>query len=202
MKVTFKTATLRYLLRVTCRTVGKDGASITSHVMLTAAGETLTAMTTDNIAGTSIVATAQVAEDGAICLPGKKLQEIVTKLPEYGDATITADTERWKATITCGNYRGTISGMDPTFMPRSATMEDLDEGQEPDHQDPDQGPGPDDQAGRHLRPGREALPGHQPHRCAGDLQQQRRDDDELRRRASLRAHHPGHRRRCPTARCS
>ena len=127
MKVTFKTATLRYLLRVTLRTVGKDGASITSHVMLTAAGETLTAMTTDNIAGTSIVATAQVAEDGAICLPGKKLQEIVTKLPEYGDATITADTKRWKATISCGNYRGTISGMDPTFMPRSATMEDLDE---------------------------------------------------------------------------
>ena len=38
MKVTFKTATLRYLLRVTLRTVGKDGASITSHVMLTAAG--------------------------------------------------------------------------------------------------------------------------------------------------------------------
>ncbi|MFN8466211.1 MAG: DNA polymerase III subunit beta [Caldilineaceae bacterium] len=127
MKVTFKTATLRYLLRVTLRTVGKDGASITSHVMLTAAGETLTAMTTDNIAGTSIAATAQVAEDGAICLPGKKLQEIVTKLPEYGDATITADTKRWKATISCGNYRGTISGMDPTFMPRSATMEDLDE---------------------------------------------------------------------------
>ena len=73
------------------------------------------------------MATAQVATDGAICLPARKLQEIVSKLPEYGDLTITADTERWKATITCGNYRGTISGMDPTFMPRSATMEDLDE---------------------------------------------------------------------------
>ncbi len=127
MKVTLKVGTLRYLLRVALRTIGKDGSSITSHVKLTAAGNAITAMTTDNIAGTSIVATAKVETDGAICLPGRTLQEIVTKLNEYSEMTITADTGRWKATISCGNYRGTISGMDPTFMPRPATMEDLDE---------------------------------------------------------------------------
>lgn len=125
MKVTTKTATLRHLLKVANRTIGKVGDSITSHILLTAAGETLTAMTTDLVAGTSIVATAQVATDGAICLPAKKLQELISKLPEYGDLTITADIERWKATITCGTYRGNISGMNPVDMPRSATMEDL-----------------------------------------------------------------------------
>ena len=129
MKVTTKTDILKHLLRVANRTVGDTTDSITSHVMLTAGPNTLTAMTTDLVAGTSIVATAQVAEEGSICLPAKKLAEIVGKMPEYAEVSITADTERWKATIVCGTYRGTISGMDPVDMPRSPTMEDLDKEQ-------------------------------------------------------------------------
>ena len=191
MKVKTKTETLRHLLRVTCAPSAKTATASPRTSCSTAAGETLTAMTFDMVAGTLIVATAQVTEDGAICLPAKKLQEIVSKLPDYGDMTITADTERWKATISCGNYRGNISGMDPTFMPRSTTMEDLDEDKSQIIKI--QTKGLDrviKQVSTFVQDEKKAT-GHQPHRCAGDLQQQRRNDDELRRRASLRAHHPG-----------
>jgi DNA polymerase-3 subunit beta len=126
MKVTLYKSTLEEVMKVANRTIGNAAQSITSHVLLRAAGNTLTAMSTDLTAATRLAVTAQVAEDGSICLPAKTLAEIVKKLPGWsGNVTISTNDKTWSATITYNSYRGNIRGLDPSDMPIMPTLEDL-----------------------------------------------------------------------------
>lgn len=137
MKVTLSKTALREMTKLADKTTGSAPSSITSHIMLTATPNLLVAMSTDLTAATRIAATAQVAEDGAICLPATKLGEIAAKLEGYDDVTITADdrmvddegqprTPRYTATITAKGYRANLKGLSPNDMPRMPTMNDLE----------------------------------------------------------------------------
>ena len=194
MKVTLYKSTLEEVMKVANRTIGNAAQSITSHVLFTAAGNMLTAMSTDLTAATRIAATAQVAEAGSICLPAKTLAEIVKKLPGWsGDVTISTNEKTWTATLTFKAYRGNIKGLNPGDMPIMPTMEDLQnlEGSTvilARHARPRQG----HQAGRHVRPGQEHQR-HQAWRRLRDVRRQHGHDDSLRRQPHVRAHHPHHR---------
>ncbi|MFA6990005.1 MAG: DNA polymerase III subunit beta [Candidatus Gastranaerophilaceae bacterium] len=79
---------------------------------------------TDLDLGIEIVISAQILEKGSITLPAKKLNEIITKLPDK-PISFSLNTENNQTSITCGNTKYDVIGIASTEFPSSLDEEIL-----------------------------------------------------------------------------
>lgn len=96
---------------------GSEPGSILSNVLIEAAGEDLTFTTTDLDLTTRYTCKAEIAEEGAITLPVKRLLSIVRVLSNQ-IVEISSDSKQENTVrMTCGSYRGKFVCLDAKDFP-------------------------------------------------------------------------------------
>ncbi|MBQ9726524.1 MAG: DNA polymerase III subunit beta [Kiritimatiellae bacterium] len=90
---------------------------ILSNVLIEAKGEDLTFTTTDLDLTTRYTCKAEIAEEGAITLPVKRLVSIVRVLSNQIVEVVSDPKQENAVRMTCGSYRSKIMGIDAKDFP-------------------------------------------------------------------------------------
>ncbi|MBQ3809942.1 MAG: DNA polymerase III subunit beta [Kiritimatiellae bacterium] len=90
---------------------------ILSNVLIEAKGEDLTFTTTDLDLTTRFTCKAEIAEEGAITLPVKRLVSIVRVLSNQIVEVVSDPKQENAVRMTCGSYRSKIMGIDAKDFP-------------------------------------------------------------------------------------
>ncbi len=109
MNITVNTTLLAVELRLLVKALpNKTPMLILSHVLLRAADDTLTLMTTDIEVGISATCPARVSVAGELALPAKTLLDLVESLPD-GDVTICLEGKR--ARVSSGGFKSHLQAL-------------------------------------------------------------------------------------------
>lgn len=123
MKITIQQHDLKHLLATVKPAVaGKSTLAILTHVMLTAENGHIRATGTDLGSTLTTTAPGDIATEGAICLPYKRLADIVGGLPDT-DLTIEVG-EGWQTRISSGRANYKIHGLDPEEWPGTPGLDE------------------------------------------------------------------------------
>jgi DNA polymerase-3 subunit beta len=116
MKFSIAKSGFQDLLQVVISAVSaKSTLPILSNILIEADKEGLTFVATDLDISIRTRGEARVDEAGSITVPAKRMGEIVRELP---DADVKVSVKDAKVTLSCGNGKYTIVGLDPEDFPQ------------------------------------------------------------------------------------
>ena len=124
MKITVEQGTLLRALAHTQSIVERrQTIPILANVLLEAAGDIVSLKATDNELEIAEKIPAKVDEEGAITVPAHKLYDIVRRLPEGAELSITFSEETNQVNITSGRSKFALSSIAPEGFPSMAREE-------------------------------------------------------------------------------
>jgi len=114
--VASKTNLVNAIRRACCAVSSRPLVPVMNNILFSAKGDKLWLNATDNEISVSTCLPALIEEEGETTLPAKKIQAIVSALPE-GDVFIESDSENI-STLTCQKSFYKIHGLDAADFPR------------------------------------------------------------------------------------
>jgi len=107
-------------IRVVQNALTSTALPILSHILLSAQEQRVRLVATNLEVTIFSFFSAEIIEEGQICLPGDKLASIIRELPL---SRINLETEETKATITCGKSIFCLLGLDASEYPEVPQVE-------------------------------------------------------------------------------
>lgn len=101
----------------------KSTLPILSNLLLVAEKDQLTVTGTDLASALAVAVPTRIVESGSITLPAKMLSAIVNAVPPLADIRIVTGERTMTATLTYGQARASIKGIDPVEYPLIPTVD-------------------------------------------------------------------------------